>query len=435
MALALTGMGTEPGRKSLVFAAVLPLLSLLDVFILPHFTLGAFGVRLAWAVELVLFAWVFERSPESRRRLLLLGNSALGTLFYLGLVHVTGGLASPFIYLVPTLPLVVAFAYPEEVGAAIVSGIVCMLSIVGVFLLLPEHRSLVAAWMAMAGSATFFGVYGSAQFRKALLAQSEIRMERARREALEKLALAEHRRAQSEKLATVGRLAASVVHEINNPLSFVRSNLGFLQTEVLAQPLADEARGEIESAFSETRSGVERIRQIVTDLKGFSRMDVEDPLECDLAEVVADATRLAEIRLKHVARLTVEVPTDLPKVFATPRRLAQVVLNLLVNAGDALEDAKTSLGEVWVRGEARDGRVVLVVEDNGPGFPSEVLPRLFEPFFTTKGPEQGTGLGLSISRELVERFGGTLRADNRPEGGARLCIELPALSGSSDDLP
>ncbi|HEX8437830.1 sensor histidine kinase, partial [Archangium sp.] len=191
----------------------------------------------------------------------------------------------------------------------------------------------------------------------------------------------------------------------------------------------------LEMAFSETRSGVERIRQIVKDLKGFSRMDVEDPLECDLSEVVADATRLAEIRLKHVARLTVEVPTDLPKVFATPRRLAQVVLNLLVNAGDALEDAKTALGEVWVRGEARGERVVLLVEDNGPGFPPQVLSRLFEPFFTTKGPEQGTGLGLSISRELVERFGGTLQAENRSEGGARLRIELPALSGSSDDLP
>ncbi len=131
------------------------------------------------------------------------------------------------------------------------------------------------------------------------------------------------------------------------------------------------------------------------------------------------------MRLKHVARLKVEVPTDLPEVFATRRRLAQVLLNLMVNAGDALEEAKVQGGEVRVTGVAEQERVVLLVEDNGPGFPPEVLNRAFEAFFTTKAVDKGTGLGLSISRELVERFGGSLRAENRPEGGARLRLELP----------
>ncbi len=223
----------------------------------------------------------------------------------------------------------------------------------------------------------------------------------------------------------MGRLAASVIHEINNPLAFVRSNLDFLRTEVLEQDLPEGARTELTEVFEETRTGVERIRQIVSDLKGFSRMDVEEPSECMLADVVSDAARLAAVRLKHVARLEVEVPADLPEVFATRRRLAQVLLNLLVNAGDALEEARVQGGEVRVRGVAEEGRVVLLVEDNGPGFPPEALPRLFEAFFTTKAVDKGTGLGLSISRELVERFGGTLRAENRPEGGARLRLELP----------
>ncbi|MFY0582477.1 sensor histidine kinase [Cystobacter fuscus] len=102
------------------------------------------------------------------------------------------------------------------------------------------------------------------------------------------------------------------------------------------------------------------------------------------------------------------------------------MLNLLVNAGDSLEEARVRDGEVRVTGVAEDKRVALLVEDNGPGFPPEVLPRLFESFFTTKGPDKGTGLGLALSRELVERFGGTLVAENRPEGGARLRLELPA---------
>jgi C4-dicarboxylate-specific signal transduction histidine kinase len=121
----------------------------------------------------------------------------------------------------------------------------------------------------------------------------------------------------------------------------------------------------------------------------------------------------------------VRIPAELPEVFATRRRLAQVLLNLLVNAGDALEEARVQGGEVRVTGVVQGDKVTLLVEDNGPGFPPEVLPRLFESFFTTKGPEKGTGLGLSLSREMVERFGGRLTAENRPEGGARLRLELP----------
>jgi signal transduction histidine kinase len=417
--------GAGPGldRKSLIFAAVLPLVSLLEFLFLSRFSPEALGVRVAWALQLGVFAFWLTRVSEPGRRLLILGNCALGTAFYLALVVLTGAMGSPYVNLVPTLPLLVAFIYPEEAGAAIVSGIVCMLGS-GV-LVMNEPADRIFAWEAVVGTATFFGTYGASRFRKALEAHHEVRVERARREALEKLAVAERHRAQSEKLATVGRLAASVMHEINNPLAFVRANLEFIQGRLRAQSLASGDRAEFEEVLSETHTGLLRIQQIVTDLKGFSRMDVEEPSPCVLADVVADAVRLAEVRLKHVARVEAAVPRTLPEVFATPQRLTQVILNLLVNAGDALEDKRVAQAEIRIQGEVRDSRVVLMVEDNGPGFPPEVLPRLFEAFFTTKGPEKGTGLGLAISRELLERFGGTLLAENRPEGGARLRIELP----------
>jgi signal transduction histidine kinase len=420
-------MGTVPGRKSLLFAVVLPLLAVMDLFTVSTITPGAMAVRLAWSVELVAFAVLMERASEGQRRLLYLLNGAFGSLCYMGIVHFTGALASPYVNLVPTLPLVVAFIYPEEMGSAIASGLACGLGIVVLLLTWGGSTSQAVAWASMVGTATFFGVYGSSQFRKATLAQNEVRVERARREAAENLARAEHRRAQSEKLATVGRLAANVMHEINNPLAFVRSNVNFIQNEVFSRSVLDpQLREELEEVFNETRSGMDRIQQIIMDLKGFSRsMDAEEACEVALVSVVEDAARLASVRLKSVGKLKVEVPSDLPEVFVTPRRLAQVLLNLLVNAGDALEEAGVPHGEVRVRGEVQGPQVVLLVEDNGPGFPSEVLPRLFEAFFTTKGPEKGTGLGLSISRELVERFGGTLHAENRPEGGARLRIALP----------
>ncbi|WNG35670.1 two-component sensor histidine kinase [Archangium violaceum] len=419
-------VSTTPGRKSLVFAAVLPLLTLLDVFTLPSLRLDAFLARASWAVELVALALLFEHASEKQRRWLILGHCALGSFFYLALVYTTGGLESPYVHLVPTLPLLTAFTYPEESGSAVACGIGCALVMMAQVPMGAASFAQAAGWLSILGSATFFGVFGSNQFRKAAAAQNESRLERARRETLEKLARAELKRTQSERLATVGRLAASVMHEINNPLAFVRANIHFVETEVLAQPLSAELRQELEEVFAETRAGMERIQQIVTDLKGFSHsMDAEEARVCSLGEVVQDAARLASIRLKSVGTLKVEVPAELPQVFITPRRLAQVLLNLLVNASDALEEARVPQGEVRVRGEVLGKRVVLLVEDNGPGFPPQVLPRLFESFFTTKGPEKGTGLGLSISRELVERFGGSLIAENRPEGGARLRIELP----------
>jgi C4-dicarboxylate-specific signal transduction histidine kinase len=120
----------------------------------------------------------------------------------------------------------------------------------------------------------------------------------------------------------------------------------------------------------------------------------------------------------------VEVPSEVPPVRADARRLGQVLLNLLLNAADALEESQVEGPRVALKVQAQQERVCLVLEDNGPGFAPEHLTRLFTPFFTTKAHGKGTGLGLALSREYVEGFGGSLRAENRPEGGARFTVEL-----------
>ncbi|ATB34600.1 two-component sensor histidine kinase [Cystobacter fuscus] len=416
-------------RTTVMFAAIIPLLYPLDWLALGHWSLAPLGVRLLWSAQMLLYTVLYPGlGPRWEQRLANV-NSIAASCCFLALIHVTGDERSPYLHLLPSMPLIIALIQPRDGTPALLSGIVCTLGTM--LMLLAQGRPIAAlGWALLIGSATFFGMYGAEQSRKAQEAEHAVRLERARSESLEKLALAERQRAQTEKLATVGRLAAGVVHEINNPLAFVRSNLEFLRTEVLRQPLPEEAHAELGEVFEETRQGVERIRQIVSDLRGFSHMDMEEPTECALADVVTDAARLAAVRLKHVARLTVALPPELPGVFAIRRRLAQVVLNLLVNAGDALEEARVHGGEVRVTGVADGKRVALLVEDNGPGFPPEVMPRLFESFFTTKGPDKGTGLGLALSRELVERFGGTLVAENRPEGGARLRLELPVRAPS-----
>jgi signal transduction histidine kinase len=419
-------------RTLLLFSVLLVALHGLDLVLLGHAHWEMLGLRLIWALALTLTALVFPRMNPFQVRLVSGSYGVVTALCYLGLAFFTGGSRSPYFAFFPTLPFIIALVSTQTMAAAWTCGIVSALG--GGWLLLEAGEPLNQGvmWAAMMLIMMFFGTYGGQQFRKARNAEDEMLLERARREALEKLTVSEHRRAQSEKLATIGRLAASVAHELNNPIAYVRSNLVFIERQALLSAPAGSG-AELREAFEDVSAGVERIRQIVSDLQGFSRMDaVEEPTQCALGEVVKDAARLASVRLKNVARLRVEVPADLPEVYVVRRRLAQVILNLLVNAGDALESHRHRDSEIQVLARAEGAQVHLLIEDNGPGFPAEVLLRLFEPFFTTKGPEKGTGLGLVLSREYVEQFGGTLRATNREQGGARLSILLPAHASRAD---
>jgi C4-dicarboxylate-specific signal transduction histidine kinase len=381
------------------------------------------GIRLLWALGLLASAWALDESSEASARRHSALQTGLASLCFLALLVASGGSKSPYFELFVFLPILMAPVYPQDPRSALLSGALTGLGLGGLLVVEGQPAPQVLLWVGITATVTLLGDYGARQLHKFQQAESQARLERGRREALEQLAISERRRTQSEKLATVGQLAAGVVHEINNPLAFVQANLNYLEEQSRARvPLSPEELAEI---LQETRGGVERVQQIVTDLRGFSRMDVEEPSECVLADVVSDAARLASLRLKHVARLEVEVAATLPPVLVVRRRLAQVLLNLLVNAGDALEERGHEASRVRVTGRQQGSRVLLLVEDNGPGFPAHVLPRLFETFFTTKGPEKGTGLGLALSRELVEQFGGTLVAENRVEGGACLRLELP----------
>ncbi len=381
----------------------------------------ALAIRLVWALGMVVSALLWEAQSASTVRLHAAVQSAIASLSFIGLVLVTGATGSVYFNFFPCLPLILCLLYPQDSISASLSGVLCGVGASSLLWVEGRPVSQVLLWAGVVVTTTLIGAYGASEFRKAQRAEAEGRVERARREALEKLAISERRRTHSEKLATLGQLAASVVHEINNPVAFIGANLHYLEQEVLSE--TPPSREELAEVFRETRVGVERVRQIVADLRGFSRMDAGEPTECALADVVSDAARIARLKLQHVARLEVDIPAELPPVLAIRRRLAQVLLNLLVNAGDALEGRPGA--EVRITGRQEGERVLLLVEDNGPGFPPDVLPRLFETFFTTKGHEKGTGLGLALSREMVEQFGGTLVAENRAEGGARLRLELP----------
>ncbi len=227
--------------------------------------------------------------------------------------------------------------------------------------------------------------------------------------------------ARTDRLLTVGRLAASAAHEINNPLTYLLANLD----ELTHAPLRPEDRSMVEDALG----GAQRIRAIVAGLKGFVRPPEAVLAPVSLVEVVDDSLRMVEPKLRHVPKLRRHMGTA-PKVLADRHQLGQVLINLLVNAGDAL--ARTSEGELTVSVNRAGERALLTVTDNGAGMSAEVLAKACEPFFTTKPVGQGTGLGLYFCHNMLLAMGGTLALTSELGHGTTVSISLPLWSAPEE---
>ncbi len=238
---------------------------------------------------------------------------------------------------------------------------------------------------------------------------------------------------QSEKLKSLGQLVAGVAHELNNPIGFVHANLQLLD-EFIEKLAAAQERGEdsgryrdaITKLLSRSREGTERVKQIVQDLRTFSRMDQADLQSANLIEEIDRTLTLMEPRFKGVVEVVREYE-DLPEVRCYPGQLNQVFLNLLMNACDVLEEQPDG-GRIVIRAEPTENGVRLEFSDTGPGIPPEVQRRIFDPFFTTKEVGKGTGLGLSLSHGIIERHGGRIQVSSTAGEGTHFVIELPLVA-------
>jgi two-component system NtrC family sensor kinase len=235
------------------------------------------------------------------------------------------------------------------------------------------------------------------------------------------------------QLAAVGRLLASIVHEINTPVGSILSNNEVISRSLeLLDPLMADGRPEAlerarkivatcQSLAGVDRIACERIRSVVRGLKTLSRVDCAEPRRVNLNQQLLDTLKLMEAEFRR--RVAVETDLgDLPEVECYPQMLNQVFLNLLVNAGQAIDGE----GCIVVRTRLEDGMAHISIADNGRGMTAEAQAHAFDPGYTTKPIGEGTGLGLSISREIVEdRHGGTIKFESQPGVGSTFHIRIP----------
>lgn len=263
---------------------------------------------------------------------------------------------------------------------------------------------------------------------------------------------------QSEKMASIGQLAAGVAHELNNPIGFVHSNLGTLDGylrdlmdiidayEALASSATDNPlhgriavlkderdfdfiRKDLGQLLQESKDGLSRVRKIVLDLKNFSHVGEQEWQWADLHQGLDSTLNIVWNELKYKCKV-IKAYGDLPEVFCMISQLNQVFMNLLVNAGHAIEQQ----GQITIRTSRRGEREVCVeISDTGQGIPPELLNRIFEPFFTTKPIGKGTGLGLSLAYGIVGKHHGHIEVDSTPGQGTTFRVILPINQGADDN--
>lgn len=288
--------------------------------------------------------------------------------------------------------------------------------------------------------------------------QAEEALHRSNEELLsmnERISSQQSQLVQSEKMASIGQLAAGVAHEINNPVGFVMSNIGTVAEYVaIIKKLIEEydsldtalKEGDTEKqtacrdritqirerediafvledigqALSESSDGTKRVRDIVQNLKSFARLDVGERKEANINDGIEATLKIIWNELKYKCKIRKDLGS-IPNIQCCPGELNQVFMNLLINAAHAIPEH----GDITIRTRTTDTDIIVEISDTGSGIPPENIPKLFDPFFTTKEAGKGTGLGLSISHGIIQKHNGTIAVESEVGKGTTFTVRLP----------
>jgi signal transduction histidine kinase len=250
--------------------------------------------------------------------------------------------------------------------------------------------------------------------------------------AIEQIKETETQLVQSEKLASLGRLSAGIIHEINNPLNFTMTGLFTLRNK--GKHLPPEQRGEYEEILNDIEEGLKRVRNIVSDLRTFTHPGGGTGEPVDVAEVVGASLRFLAGEWKDVVHIEQNLPPN-QLVWANRNKLIHVLVNLVQNSIDALAEKKITDGAratIWIESRTENGRGLIVVRDNGMGIEQKVLDKIFDPFFTTKEVGKGMGLGLSICYRIVQGYGGKISVRSERGKFCEFTLDFPAKREESE---
>lgn len=227
----------------------------------------------------------------------------------------------------------------------------------------------------------------------------------------------------TDRMASVGTLAGGVAHEINNPLAAVIANIELAIDDIKDLELP-KGKDELLEELEDAREAAHRVRQIVRDLRLFSRAEEDRRDLVDVRDVLESTLRMAWNEIRHRAKL-VKAFDEVPLVDANEARLGQVFLNLILNASHAIAAGRAEANEIRISTSVEGNEVVVEVRDSGEGMTEEVKARIFEPFFSTRPAGVGRGLGLPISQRIVEEIGGRIEVKTRPGAGSSFTVRLP----------
>jgi len=273
--------------------------------------------------------------------------------------------------------------------------------------------------------------------------------------ANEELILSESQLIQSEKMASIGVLAAGVAHEINNPIGFIKSNLDVLNEylidvqhyrqdvkELLTSQVQQYSEAElakkhdidyifddIPTLLTSSIGGVDKVTEIVNNLKTFARAEEPSKAKTDINEALSTTLSMVRNELKYNCKVHIDLGA-LPLIYAFPSKLSQVFMNLLINASQSIKET----GDISVATFTKNDNIVIQVKDTGCGIEPELLPQIFTPFFTSKPVGEGTGLGLSISHEIIKQHDGNIEVSSVVGQGSCFTVYIPMQSSSPGNL-
>ena len=407
--------------------------SVMDHFMYPDLAGLFFKVRLA-SVLLLALVWVWFKSPWGNAHHRIFGATwyAIPLAMILWMIYTANDPESPYYAGLNIILVAVGLLSPWTYRQNLISASLVVVMYVAVGLAMPQSQPV----NFLINNTTFLlltaviVVAGTAASARRRYREFELRweLEQSRRvteASLQQLKENELQLVQSEKLASLGRLSAGIIHEINNPLNFATTGLYTLRHK--EKLLAPDQRAEYAEVLRDVEEGISRVKTIVGDLRTFSHPDTDQREQVDVAGVVALALRFLSNEWRERVRIETHIEAQ-QTIYVNQNKLVHVLVNLLQNSLDALKTKSFNHEKptIQILGRTEAGRSRLAIRDNGPGIATQHLGKIFEPFYTTKEVGAGMGMGLSICHRIIEQNGGKISVKTEPGRFCEFVLEFSA---------